>query len=328
MISMAIDAKISFTGRLTSALAGTVTVEQMETIRRELMNILDEYEMKEIGTETGEDDLLECYLSAMQVECRSKLTIERYRYVIGRMMQQVKVPTKRITVYHLRSYIAEEKNRGVSDSTLEGIRQVFSGYFNWLQRECLIEKNPMANLGTIKCAKREKKSYTEVELEKLNMNCETVRDRAIINFLASTGCRISEMTGLDRDAVDLERLECDVHGKGNKERTVYLSEVAAMLLKEYLESRKDEDPALFVNRYGERIKPGGVREMLNRVAEAAGVEHVHPHKFRRTLATELTRHGMPIQEVARILGHDKLDTTMRYVVMNKEDVRASYRRYA
>ena len=231
---MAIDAKISFCEQVAAALADRVTVEQMDAIRRAVMNVTDRFEMREIQEGDAEtDDLLDCYLSAMRVECRSEKTVARYEYVIRRMMDAVAVPTRRITVHHLRGYLAREKERGVADSTLEGTRQVFSAYFNWLQREALIERNPTANLGTVKVAKKVKPRYTEIEMEKLNRNCATVRDRAILHFLASTGCRISEMCGLDRDAVDLEKLECVVHGKGNKERTVYLSAVAGEVLADF-----------------------------------------------------------------------------------------------
>lgn len=326
---MAIDAKVSFIGQMEKELADVLTVEQMDRMRTAAMGLLDHFEMTELQMlDASDDDLLECYLSALQVQCRSEKTIERYKYVIGRLMDFVKVPTRRVTVYHLRNYLAHEQKRGMMDSSLESIRQVFSAYFNWLQRESLIEQNPTANLGAIKCAKKEKKRYTEIELARLNQCCETLRDKAIIQFLSSTGCRISEMTGLNRDDVDLERLECVVHGKGNKERTVYLSEVAGLMIKEYLDTREDDIEALFIGQRRERLQPGGVRMMLNELAARAGVEHVHPHKFRRTLATELTRRGMPIQEVARILGHEKIDTTMRYIAMNKEQVKADYRRYA
>lgn len=326
---MAIDAKVSFMSQLTRAMSDTLTVDQVDRLNAVAMDLMEHFDMVEARPlDDSTDDLLDCFIAAMHVENRSAKTIARYKYVIGRLMDYVKVPTRRISIYHLRNYIASEKARGVADSTLEGYRQIYSAYFNWLQRECLIDRNPTANLGTIKVAKREKKRYTEIEIEKLNQACQTVRDRAILNFLASTGCRISEVTGLNRDSVDLERLECTVHGKGNKERTVYLSEVAGMLLKQYLSERKDECEALFSGKHGERLQPGGVRIMLNVLAKRAGVDHVHPHKFRRTLATELTRHGMPIQEVARILGHDKIDTTMKYLAMNKEDIKADYRRYA
>lgn len=326
---MAIDAKVSFIGMMEKELAGVLTVEQMETLRKTTVSLLDQFEMSEIRPEDlQDDDLLDCYLSAMKVQCRSPKTIARYEYVIRRMMESVKVPTRRISVYHLRNYLAGEKERGVNDSTLEGTRQVFSAYFNWLQRESLIERNPTANLGAIKCAKKEKKRYSEIEIMKLIDSCAGVRDRAIIHFLSSTGCRISEMTQLNRDDLDLEKLECVVHGKGNKERTVFMSEVAGEMIRAYLMTRKDTEPALFIGIRNERLQPNGVRMMLNTLAGKAGVEHVHPHKFRRTLATELTRRGMPIQEVARILGHEKIDTTMRYIAMNKDQVKADYRRYA
>ena len=324
-----IDAKMSFMDQMRKALADVLTVEQMEKMTREGMSLLDRFDMREIRPEeTKEDDLIKCYLGALSVQCRSEKTLARYEYIIKRLMASVGVPTRQITVYHLRNYLAEEKARGISDSTLEGLRQVFSAYFNWLQRESLIEHNPTANLGTIKKATKVKKTYTDIDIERLINVCHNVRDKAIIHFLASTGCRISEMTSLDRESVDLERLECVVHGKGNKERTVFLSPVAGMWLTEYLEGRKDNEPALFVSRLKERLQPGGVREMLNVLAREAGVEHVHPHKFRRTLATELARHGMPIQEIAALLGHEKIDTTMQYVVRDKETIRSNVRRYA
>ena len=267
-------------------------------------------------------------MASMQVQGRSEKTIARYVYIISRFMEFAKTPTRQINVYHVRNWIAKEKARGIQDSTLEGNRQVLSSYFGWLFREGLIEKNPVVNVGTIKVAKKQKKIYTEIDLEKLNQCCHTVRDRAIIHFLSSTGCRISEMTELNRDQVDMDALECIVHGKGNKERTVYLSPVAGMLLRQYLESRRDNSEALFVGRLGERLRPDGVRCMLKKLGREAGVDHVHPHKFRRTRATELSRHGMPLQEVASLLGHEKLDTTMRYVVLNKDDIKSNYRRYA
>ena len=293
-----------------------------------MADVLEGFDVRETQVMEEKDDLLECYIDAMRVQGRSEKTLARYRYVIERMMKDVNVPTRRITVYHLRGYLSKMKDNGKQDSTMEGIRQVFSAYFNWLQRESLIDRNPTANLGAIKVGKRQKKTFTDIDMEKLSRSCKCKRDRAIIAFLASTGCRVSEVTGLDRDAVDLDQLTCVVHGKGNKERRVYLDGVTGMLIRAYLAERKDEDPALFVNRYNVRMNPDGVREMLNRVAEEAGVEHVHPHKFRRTLATNMARHGMPIQEVARILGHDKIDTTMRYVVLDDEDIKHEYRKFA
>ena len=326
---MAIDAKVSFMNQTKKRLSKEITADSMAKVMTIVADVLEGYEMREIiiSLETN-DDLLDCFLDALKVQGRSAKTLERYRYVIERMMKGVGVPTRRITVYHLRTYLAGMQQRGIADSTIEGVRQVFSAYFNWLQRESLIDRNPTANLGTIKCAKKKKKTFTAVDMEKLKEHCSTVRDKAIIAFLASTGCRISEATGLDRKAIDFVGCKCIVHGKGNKERTAFFDGVTSMLLHQYLESRKDDNPALFVGKGCRRLEPGGVRAMMKKLGESSGVDHVHPHKFRRTLATELERHGMPIQEVANVLGHEKIDTTMKYVVLNEDDVNHDYRRYA
>ena len=326
---MAIDAKIDFMQQTEKLLADSITVADMPKIMNVINDVLQGFEMRNITVWSEEkDDLLQCYISAMSVQCRSQKTLDRYAYVIRRLMEYVKVPTRQVTVHHIRSYLQNEKGRGIADSTLEGYRQIYSAYFNWLQRESMIERNPTANLGAVKVAKKQKKTYSEIDMEKLSRGCKTMRDRAIVHFLASTGCRISELTELDRSMINAEDLECIVHGKGNKERTVYLSEVAGMFLQEYLESRKDINPALFVGKRNERLTPGGVRTMLKELANRTGVDHVHPHKFRRTRATELARHGMPIQAIAHILGHEKIDTTMKYVVQDDETIRSEIRRFA
>ena len=327
---MAIDAKCSFLSQVENKCAEKLTAADMARLMGIISEVLDDYDMRECRRwETDQaDDLLDAFVSSMQVQGRSELTIERYKYVIGKFMKFCKTPTRAVNVYHIRNWIASEKERGIQDSTLEGNRQVLSSFFGWLHRESLIEKDPTANVGVIKVPKKQLKIYSDIDIERLNQCCNTLRDRAILHFLSATGCRISEMTGLDRDMVDVDQMECLVHGKGNKERTVFFDGVTAMLLNEYLHARKDKDPALFVNRYGQRIEPGGVRSMLKALGEKAGVEHVHPHRFRRTRATMLTRHGMKIEMVADILGHERLDTTMKYVVLNKEDIKNNYRRFA
>ena len=327
---MAIDAKVNFLSEIEHKCSDKLTVADMNRLMGIISEVLDDYDMRECRRwETDQaDDLLDAFVSSMRVQGRSELTIERYKYVIGKFMQYCKTPTRAVNVYHIRNWIASEKGRGIQDSTLEGNRQVLSSFFGWLHRESLIEKDPTANVGVIKVPKKQLKIYSDIDIERLNQCCNTLRDRAILHFLSATGCRISEMTGLDRDMVDVDQMECLVHGKGNKERTVFFDGVTAMLLNEYLHARKDKDPALFVNRYGQRIEPGGVRSMLKALGEKAGVEHVHPHRFRRTRATMLTRHGMKIEMVADILGHERLDTTMKYVVLNKEDIKNNYRRFA
>lgn len=325
---MSIEAKAMLLKGMEQKLSTEITASDMNKVLSALSDQLSVYDLSQADRDDGTDDLLDAYISALQIEGRSEKTINRYRYLIMKMMRDVKTPTRHITVYHLRQYLAREKARGISDSTLEGTRQVFNAYFNWLHRELLIDVNPVANLGAIKCQKKIKIIYSEVDIERMKFCCKTLRDRAIVCFLLSTGCRISEMTRLNRTDVDLVNLECKVLGKGNKERTVFLDAVTGMLIREYLGQRKDLLPALFIGRGSERLTAQAVRKMLCVLAKASTVEHVHPHKFRRTLATNLIRHGMPIQEVAMILGHEKLDTTMQYVVLDKTSVKNSYRKYA
>ena len=326
---MAMEAKYDFLRQTEARLSTEITAADLSRVLAALSDVMEGFDLRAVAWEdTRTDDLLDSFTATMKVQGRSQKTIDRYMYVIRRLMAHAKVSTRRISVYHLRAYLAAEKERGICDATLEGYRQVFSAYFNWLQRESLIERNPTANLGPIRVPKKQKKTYSEVDLARLSRACSCLRDRALIAFLASTGCRVSEVTGLDRDQVDLERLQCTVRGKGNKERVVYLDAVTGMLIREYLSERTDDNPALFFSAMGNRLQPNSVRFVLKQVAGRAGVEHVHPHKFRRTLATNLARRGMPIHDVARILGHENIETTMEYVVLNDDDIKTEYRRYA
>ena len=273
-------------------------------------------------------DLLKYFIEAKRIEGRAEKTVERYEYLLRRFMEDMKIPFSRVTVYHIRNYFTQERERGISTSTLEGYRSCYNSFFGWLHREGLIRSNPMANLTAIKQPKVVRHPYSAEELAKLTEAATCLRDRAMIAFLASTGCRISEVCAINREDLDSKAQTLIVLGKGNKQRRVWCDEVAAMRLRMYLESRTDDNPALFLGKGGKRLKPGGVRCMLKNVGKRAGVDNVHPHRFRRTRATSLIDKGMPIQEVATILGHDKLDTTMRYVFINEANVAADYRKYA
>ena len=326
---MAIDAKVSFMNQMEMKLSTEITADAMGRTMKVMSDVLEGFEMREtFRNEDGPDDLLTGYLNALKVEGRSQKTIDRYTYEIGRLMKFLNIPTRKITVYHLREYLANEKARGICDNTLKGLREIYSSYFNWLQRESLIDRNPVVNLGAIKVPKKKKELYSDVDLEKLKRNCKKKRDLAIVMFLYATCCRIGEVVELNRDSVIIENQKLVVHGKGDKERKVYFDAVTAEALKQYLDERTDDCEALFINRYKERLQANGIRSMLKDLAKAAGVNHVHPHKFRRTKATDMARHGMPIQDVQAILGHEKIDTTMQYVQMNDTDIESSYRRYA
>lgn len=327
---MSLESKRAFINDVTTKLSGTLTVSDMQALTAALADELSRYDMS--GAEAGRDvegrELLEEFLAAKSVEGKSQKTIERYRYLLTRMMDSIELPIRDIMVYTLRRYLAQEKARGLQDTTLEGIRSVITSFFGWLHREDLLPANPAANLAPIRCEKKVKKPLSSVDVARLRECCGNLRDRAIVSLLLSTGCRVSEICGLNRDSVDFGNLECTVRGKGNKQRVVYLDEVTAMQLKRYLFTRADSAPAMFVGKGSKRLTPGGVRFMLHKLAEAAGVENVHPHRFRRTLASSLADHGMPIQEVACILGHEKLETTMKYVYIDKANVKNDYRRFA
>lgn len=324
-----LDAKQRLIKDLEERLKGSITVDGISAIKGAAMDVLEEYDVQYCPPMSNStDDVLEAYLNAKEIEGRSQKTIRLYRYIISRAMKVIGIPARRASVYDLRRYLAKEKAKGLADSSLENIRQIINAYYNWMSREGLIKTNPAANLGAIKCARTIKKAYSDIEIEKIKATCATKRDKALVTFLAATGCRVSEVVALNRGDVDLNKLECLVHGKGDKERTVFIDSVTAAFVKEYLNSRKDQNTALFAGQGGKRLECGGVRAMLKTVGEKAGIDNVHPHRFRRTLATNLIKRGMPIEEVASILGHDKLDTTMKYVVLIKDNVKNAYLRYA
>lgn len=327
---MPLESKVSFLKDLESSLAETVTAADLSRVLTVVSDTLQHYELTAStgAGASGSTDLFDAWIAALRIQNRSEKTVERYQYIVGRLLKDLAVPIRNITVYHLRSWLAAEKTRGIADSTLEGQRQIFSSFFGWLWREGLVESNPVANLGAIKVPKKVREPCAAVDIEKLKAACASSRNMAILTFLLATGCRISEVTGLNRDDINFAATEVVVLGKGAKERTVFFDDVTSMHLKKYLAARTDDNPALFIGKRKERLQPGGVRTMLNTLAKAAGVDHIHPHKFRRTLATMLIAHGMPIQEVAAILGHDKLDTTMRYIALDKTSVKNSYLKYA
>ena len=328
---MSIIAKQRLTREIQQQLRDKLTATGLDAVIEVLTTQLVHYELERLADDQGQDDfneILGAFLDAKNIEGLSPGTIEGYRYRLSSFRAYDKTPLREMTVYNIRQYLAHEKERGIKDKTLEGNRAVLNGFFGWAQREGLIPKNPCANLGAIKCKKEIRLPYSDVELEKLKEACTTPRDKALIAFLHATGCRVSEVCALDRADVDLVNQECLVLGKGNKERTVYLNDVCAMRLQIYLDSRKDNGDALFAGRGTKRMTPQGVRQRLKDIGQEAGVENVHPHRFRRTLATNLIDHGMAIQEVASVLGHERIDTTTKYIYIDKQNVKNAYKKYS
>ena len=317
---------------LEERLNAYVPANDVRRIIESAADALCSYELETAKEDGAADDdgqnMIKLFLDAKAVEGRSPKTIEQYGYVLNRLRIGVGAPLGRVTVHHLRGWIMREKERGVSLRTLEGYRYVLSSFFGWLHKEELISKNPTANLKPIKVTKVIRKPFSSMEIEQLKEAAKTTRDKAIVAFLLSTGCRISEVCQLNVLDIDMQARAVTVLGKGSKERRVYLDDVAVMYLRRYFRERCDDSEALFVGKGSERLTPDGVRYALKRIEARSGVENVHPHRFRRTLATNLISHGMAIQEVAAILGHDKIDTTMTYVYIDQRSVENAYRKYA
>lgn len=303
-----------------------VTVTQMEQLIDVLLEELASYEVEYVKLDfsSGPDDITEAYLEALKVEGRSEKTIKMYRYIIKRFMKFIKVPVFQVSVFDIRKYLSMEKERGISSGTLDWYRQIFRTYFGWMYKEGIIKKNPVFSIGVIKSKKKVRDIFSSVDMELMKNACKQVRDVAIITFLNSTGCRVSEMVNLNITDVNTDTLECKVLGKGNKERIVYMDPVAAMFLSKYLSERNDDNEALFTNRYKNRFQDNGIRKMLKEIERISGVSNVHPHKFRRTLATNLIRKGMSIEKVKTILGHDKIETTMEYIVLDNNDIKNEF----
>ena len=318
--------KQQFISELSDALKSVLTVTEMDKVQSALLSVLSGYNVTRSNNKdaaAASSDYLQMYIDAKTIEGRTPKTIARYQYILNQFFNRENVTAQEATVFHIRDYFMKEKSRGISDSTISGYRDVFNSFFGWLFAEGMIPKNPCANIGTIKQEKKVRKPFSSIEIQKMLDSCDTLRDKAIIMFLLNTGCRISELCNVNIDDVDLTRRECIVYGKGRKERTIFFDEVTAWVLSEHMKTISING-ALFNGKGTVRLHPGGVRKMLKSIESKSGVENVHPHRFRRTFATNVINHGMAIQDVAAILGHEKLDTTMRYIYQSKERTKNAY----
>ena len=236
----------------------------------------------------------------------------------------------RLQTDDLRRYLAEyQARRGCSKGNIDNIRRILSSFFAWLEDENIILKSPVRRIHKIKSTTTVKETYSDEALETLRDRCESLRDLAMIDLLASTGMRVGELVRLNRADIDFDNRECVVLGKGSKERPVYFDARTKIHLKNYLESRTDENPALFVSllRPHKRLEISGVESRLRQLGRKLGMGKVHPHKFRRTLATRAIDKGMPIEQVQRLLGHAQIDTTMQYAMVNQSNVKRAHQQY-
>lgn len=325
---MSIFAKQALVNEIGEDLVTVLTTEQLLKVREVVELRLSNYDVETAHERTCGAEYIEAFLAAKQIEGRSETTVKHYRLVLTNLCKETGVTVPAMTVNTLRGYLAELKGKGVSDRTLEGYRSVFSSFFGWLQKEGLLQHNPCANLGVIKYKKEVRYPLSATDMEKLRDVCDNTRNKALLSFLLATGCRVSEAVSVNRNDIDLRNRECKVLGKGNKERVVYLDDIAALWIERYLDSRTDNLAPLFISSQKTRMCTSTVRQMLHTLEHKAGIEDVHPHRFRRTLATNLLNRGMSIQEVAAILGHENINTTMTYVYLDQMTVKTNYLKYA
>ena len=274
--------------------------------------------------------LVDDFVAAKRIEGCSEKTLKYYRTTIDAMVASIDKSLRHMQTEDLRTYLTDYQSKNQSSRvTIDNIRRILSSFFTWLEDEDYILKSPVRRIHKVKTASNIKETYTEEELEKMRDNCTELRDLAIIDMLASTGMRIGEMVLLNKADINFNERECVVFGKGDKERIVYFDARAKIHLQNYIDSRADGNPALFVTLRSphERIKIGGIETRLREIGKDLNLEKVHPHKFRRTLATMAIDKGMPIEQLQQLLGHKRIDTTLQYAMVKQSNVKQAHRKY-
>ena len=329
---------------ISNAMTEILSVEQIAQLNGVLLQVVSKYtitqdEEKAQHEETATNDrLLEIFLSAKQVEGCTTPTIKYYGSTIRQLFKTMpkkvfKTMPKKVINYtteDIRAYLAVfQRKHKSSKVTIDNIRRIFSSFFGWLEEEDYIIKSPVRRIHKVKTGTQVKEVLTDENLEHLRDNCKQIRDLAIIDLLASTGMRVGELVKLNREDINFNERECIVFGKGNKERIVYFNARAKIHLQQYLATRKDRNKALFVSlaKPHNRLEISGVETRLRKIGREAKIVRVHPHKFRRTLATMAIDKGMPVEQVQRLLGHVKIDTTMHYAMVNQTNVKLSHRKF-
>lgn len=309
--------------------------KQLELLQKALIEALD-YVGFESNENAEENDinqnitLLDKFLSAKQLEGCSEKSLVYYKCTIDKMLGSIRKGIKHITTEDLRIYLTDyQEQHNSSKVTMDNIRRILSSFFRWLEDEDYIIKSPVRRIHKVKTAKTVKETYTDEALELMRDSCTELRDLAMIDLLASTGMRVGEMVLLNRADIDFQERECVVFGKGDKERIVYFDARTKIHLQNYLNSRTDDNVALFVslNAPYNRLKINGVEKRLHNIGVQLGINKVHPHKFRRTLATMAIDKGMPIEQLQRLLGHQRIDTTLQYAMVKQSNVKIAHRKY-
>lgn len=313
---------------------GSLNNLQLERLQEVLEHALFHKQVTETVEETDavltNEQLLENFLAAKRIEGCSERSLTYYRTTIEAMTSKIDKNVREMDTDDLRTYLTEyQKEKNSSKVTVDNIRRILSSFFSWLEDEDYILKSPARRIHKVKAASTIKETYSDEALEKMRDSCEESRDLALIDMLASTGMRVGELVLLNRDDINFEERECVVFGKGSKERMVYFDARTKIHLQKYLQGRSDDNPALFVSLRAphERLKIGGIERRLREMGKKLDIEKVHPHKFRRTLATMAIDKGMPIEQLQQLLGHKRIDTTLQYAMVKQSNVKLAHRKY-
>ena len=327
--------KKTLINQIQTEMAGTLNNAQRQKLSEVLEHCFFNVDVVVLNNENfiqskSNQTLKEEFLSAKQVEGCSERSVNYYSSTLDNLIKTLEKPFNQIETEDLRVYLSEyQKKNNASKQTIDNIRRILSSFFTWLEDEDYILKSPVRRIHKIKTMKQVKETYSDEALERLRDNCKTIRDLALIDMLASTGMRVGELVKLNRVDVDFVNRECVVLGKGSKERVVYFDARTKLHLQNYLNSRTDDNEALFVSLLEphNRLEIAGVEIMLRKLGRSLEINKVHPHKFRRTLATRAIDKGMPIEQVQKLLGHQKIDTTMEYAIVDQQNVKNSHKKY-
>ena len=305
-----------------------LTANQSQKLQRVLTSRLTS-QTKSVSS-VSNSNYLAMFLNAKKIEGCSERTLSYYKTTVEKLLDRITDPIRKVTTDDIREYLANYQGlNDCSKTTIDNIRRNISSFFTWLEEEDYIIKSPMRRIHKIKTTKTVKEVISDEEIEKMRDKCKNLRDLAIIDLLYSTGIRIGELVRLNIDDIDFEERECIVFGKGDKERRVYFDAKTKIHLMSYINSRFDTNPALFVTLdvpYN-RLQISGVEIRLRRLGRELGINKVHPHKFRRTMATRAIDKGMPIEQVQKLLGHSQIDTTMHYAIVNQTNVKVAHRKF-
>lgn len=312
---------------ILNEMADFLNVSQLKKLQEVILKHLAENEAEK--TDISNEEYLKLFLDAKRIEGCSERTIDYYSKTVTHLITTVSTPVRKITTEQMREYLADyQKINNCTNVTVDNVRRNISSFFSWLEEEDYILKSPMKRIHKIKTKTVVKTVISDEAIERLRDFCCESRDLAIIDLLYSTGMRVGELVNLNIEDIDLEKRECIVYGKGDKERRVYFDAKAKVHLKQYIESRTDGQEALFVslNAPYKRLKISGVEIRIRELGRSLSLEKIHPHKFRRTMATRAIDKGMPIEQVQKILGHSQIDTTMQYAMVNQTNVKNSHQK--